>query len=797
MAKFEDLKGQKFGYWTVVERAENHPATRSAQWLCECECGTKKIIRASALKSGKSKSCGCHKNDYNKIHGGKGTRLYECWRHMRYRCDNKNNQAYEMYGARGIKVCDEWQKFEVFRDWALENGYSDNLTLDRIDVNGNYEPSNCRWADVVTQMNNRRSTPHYTVDGRSLTSLYKYHWDRETGNRYTPNMLFWTDSDIDRMRKFFKEWSTEKDDKDWTAVTRFQDMVKQRRLDEKHAKETNPIDAVMETVKEIPEDFKKWVSEKAMSFSRYLIYSARSKNEALAHCTYCNGTTLIDRTKIRLRNNEKGICPLCGSPVTIKARGRMPMHIWDERIVSFIEPREEGFLWRYFTAHREVKPDGKTNDGLFEIVRTFYKFAPNGTPCTSSYEYREYKQTGIVRWCTDEGYRASSYCTLYPGNLPEAWKDTPMKYSALEILAENRPSEQIHYAKAINRYRGFPQLEWFIKMGLYKLAAHLINEFHDGAFGYESRNGIRGLRKSGKTIFEILGLTKENTRILQSIDGNIDELRLLQEAQSSGYNLKVEELERFYKLFGCNTTLIRKENRKSTIHKICRYIEREGADYRVGESGQCWRYSYMQRKERPDIREERLQNCAKDWLDYLNWCKELKYDLNNMFFYFPKNFKKVHDRTAAEYQALQDKKAAEKKRREDERIKREAEVMKKLLEEMLKENAGIDNAFLIKGKGLILRAPRDTQEIKNEGAALHHCVGTYVDRVAKGQTHIFFVRRVEEPDTPYFTMEYNNGRVIQCRGNHNCGMPASVKAFVAAFEKLMKEREEKMERKCG
>ena len=181
----------------------------------------------------------------------------------------------------------------------------------------------------------------------------------------------------------------------------------------------------------------------------------------------------------------------------------------------------------------------------------------------------------------------------------------------------------------------------------------------------------------------------------------------------------------------------------------------------------------------------------------LAWCKELKYDLTNMFFYFPKNFKKVHDRTAAEYQAVQDKKAAEKKRREEERIKREAEVMKKLLEEMLKENAGIDNAFLIKGKGLILRVPRDTQEIKNEGAALHHCVGTYVDRVAKGQTHIFFVRRVEEPDTPYFTMEYNNGRVIQCRGNHNCGMPASVKAFVAAFEKLMKEREEKMERKCG
>lgn len=582
-------------------------------------------------------------------------------------------------------------------------------------------------------------------DRMECIHLYEYHWDRDKGNRYTPNMFFWTDADIDRMRGFFKEWST----------------------------------------------------EKAMSFSRYLVYSTRSKNEALVHCTHCNGETLVDRTKIRLRNNEKGICPLCGSRVTIKARGRMPAHIWDKRIVSFIEPREEGFLWRYFSVHREVKQDGKTNDSLLEIVRTFYKFAPNGTPCTSSYEYREYKQTGIVRWCTDEGYRERSYCALYPGNLPEAWKDTPMKYSALEILSENRPSEQIHYANAIYRYQEFPQLEWFIKMGLYKLAAHLINKIHDGAFEYNSRNGIRGLRKNGKTIFEILGLTKENTRILQSIDGNIDELRLLQEAQSSGYNLKAEELERFYKLFGCNTTLIRKENRHSTIHKICRYIEREGSDYRVGERGGCWRYSYMQYKERPDIREERLQNCAKDWLDYLAWCKELKYDLTNMFFYFPKNFKKVHDRTAAEYQAVQDKKAAEKKRREEERIKREAEVMKKLLEEMLKENAGIDNAFLIKGKGLILRVPRDAQEIKNEGAALHHCVGTYVDRVAKGQTHIFFVRRVEEPDTPYFTMEYNKGRVIQCRGSHNCEMPSSVKTFVAAFEKLMKEREEKIERKCG
>lgn len=174
----ENLKGQKFGYWTVIERAENHPTTKSAQWICECECGTKRIIRASVLRHGGSKSCGCHKNDYNKIHGGKGTRLYDCWRHMRYRCTNKNNQAYPMYGGRGIQVCQEWMNFEEFQKWAIENGYSDNLTLDRIDVNGNYGPSNCRWANAVTQMNNRRSTPRYTLGEKSLTIS---QWSRETG----------------------------------------------------------------------------------------------------------------------------------------------------------------------------------------------------------------------------------------------------------------------------------------------------------------------------------------------------------------------------------------------------------------------------------------------------------------------------------------------------------------------------------------------------------------------------------------------------------------------------------------
>lgn len=104
MGKAEDLSGRQFGYWKVIERVDNYK-DGSARWLCECECGNRKIHRTCTLKRGQTKSCGCHKNDYNKVHGGKGTRLYEIWRHMRYRCENQSNQAYPEYGARGISVC--------------------------------------------------------------------------------------------------------------------------------------------------------------------------------------------------------------------------------------------------------------------------------------------------------------------------------------------------------------------------------------------------------------------------------------------------------------------------------------------------------------------------------------------------------------------------------------------------------------------------------------------------------------------------------------------------------------------
>lgn len=160
-----ELTGMKFGRWTVIGRAENNKKG-NAMWHCHCECGKQAIIVGYSLTGGRSKSCGCYHSERvsqaNKesktTHGEKKTRLYRIWNGMKQRCFNPNDKDYEKYGGRGITLCDEWKEdFCKFKSWAIANGYSQELSIDRIENNGNYEPSNCRWATQSQQNSNRRS----------------------------------------------------------------------------------------------------------------------------------------------------------------------------------------------------------------------------------------------------------------------------------------------------------------------------------------------------------------------------------------------------------------------------------------------------------------------------------------------------------------------------------------------------------------------------------------------------------------------------------------------------------------
>lgn len=168
----EDLTGKRFNKLTVIGR-DGAYKSGNVRWLCKCDCGGFTHTTGYLLKSGKVMGCSCISSErmtkQNQKHGGFGTRLYEVWRQMHRRCYGKETKSYPLYGGRGITVCNEWKEFDQFRDWALASGYSDDLTIDRIDVNGNYCPENCRWATDKEQSNNKRNNHLVEYNGEKHT----------------------------------------------------------------------------------------------------------------------------------------------------------------------------------------------------------------------------------------------------------------------------------------------------------------------------------------------------------------------------------------------------------------------------------------------------------------------------------------------------------------------------------------------------------------------------------------------------------------------------------------------------
>lgn len=168
--KAVDQVGKKFGYWSVIERAGANNKG-AATWLCECTCGTRKVVSAENLTRGKSKSCGCMKytlqSNALRKHGhtrfdGYTTGTYRSWHAARQRCENPNHKQYDDYGGRGIRFCERWRDFRNFLSDMGER--PEGRTLDRIKVNGDYEPGNCRWATRKEQsLNKRKRTSHSAV----------------------------------------------------------------------------------------------------------------------------------------------------------------------------------------------------------------------------------------------------------------------------------------------------------------------------------------------------------------------------------------------------------------------------------------------------------------------------------------------------------------------------------------------------------------------------------------------------------------------------------------------------------
>lgn len=190
--------GKKFGKLTVLEECKERNKHRQKVYKCQCDCGNIAYVRGYKLRSGYTKSCGCLRHEKYAIkHGKRHTRLYTIWLNMKDRCCNKNTPSYKNYGARYINVCDDWQHdFMNFYNWAMDNGYQEGLTIDRIDNNKGYSPDNCHWTTPKQQCNNKRNNVYLTYNGKTQTMM---QWSEELNIPYytikTRHHKGWSDNE--------------------------------------------------------------------------------------------------------------------------------------------------------------------------------------------------------------------------------------------------------------------------------------------------------------------------------------------------------------------------------------------------------------------------------------------------------------------------------------------------------------------------------------------------------------------------------------------------------------------------
>lgn len=192
---YKDLTGLTFGRLKVLHKASSTKYGRS-RFECQCDCGNVVTVRGQSLINGTTKSCGCLRKDKAKMlklsHGMTRTRIYRCWENMLQRCYSPKNAEYKNYGERGIFVCEDWHYFKKFYAWATANGYRDDLTIDRIDVNKGYCPENCRWADSYTQARNRTDNVFITINGKTMI---QEDWSKEL-NVSTVTLRKWRKKNI-------------------------------------------------------------------------------------------------------------------------------------------------------------------------------------------------------------------------------------------------------------------------------------------------------------------------------------------------------------------------------------------------------------------------------------------------------------------------------------------------------------------------------------------------------------------------------------------------------------------------
>lgn len=548
-------------------------------------------------------------------------------------------------------------------------------------------------------------------------------------------------------------------------IDEYQDTIKKWKLDNRHKKLKNEIDLQMEKYGAAPEDYDQFVDETVFAEEHYMFYS---KKDGKAYCTGCQKTFEItkdgylwhkhipvrnDRDKVK--HNHNVFCPYCHRLLACKSEGIGRGKLFAVKWSVLLQKYKGEVLVRYFCHTKDFRKDYKkpvvqTNE-LFRTIHT-----DDGV---KDYSWDRFKSTQEVRWIEFKD-RSYGYCSppetvvprsavLYRSNLEEAIAETCMKYSALELYVDKIIDSNNYLQKPwcidwyFNAYRKQPYLELLLKVGFYRMTKEILEKQNIPKF------------TNGKSVMEALQIDRIKYKMLANIDNpSIQDLKILRYAKS----IKEDDFKELRYVHDCGRLDVYKKYidlmEYTSLHKINKYFDKA------------------------DITGSRVN----DYFDYVGWLKELGYDMRNVFNLYPKHFQKSHDEKSKEYQAYQDKKKKQEMRR-----------FNQIIKQMKEDNAEIP-VFNMHYKGMLIRLPKNMKEIKDEGQTLHHCVGTYVEKVGKGETLILLIRREDNPEKPFYTLEWK-GKVVQCQGMNHCNSTQEVQEFVNEFSEQMIAYEKSLNRK--
>ena len=534
----------------------------------------------------------------------------------------------------------------------------------------------------------------------------------------------------------------------FSALIKAQDACMAARRKERQLARERKVLARMEGIPPLPDDLEAWAHRTVLP--AYFFYDRATKRAATGVCSCCGKEVALTDVK----HNGKGVCPSCGREVTMKARGRAG-RLYDRETCQVIQRTGSGELLIRIIKARMIYQDDTPCINVYENARQFIRLNENGDIISDRYYLGHGGE--MTNWKAGDRPTNMGFVTfdgetcghLYCKNLPEELKDTPWQYCPIDRFYGHF-KEPLTVDPFLAAYLEHPRLEHLIKTGFYNIAADMVYHYYK-TDSFLDENQDRTHR--------ILNVGAEDVAFLRDMDPDLAGLKVYQEYCRE--NLKDRQQLMKWQLAHHVKNHIDPIRARMTVHKMIRYLD-----------GQ---YGLLRPRKTPHgaARYESMQALVTEYADYLDMCAKQDYDMKNSFILYPKDVQKAHDRVAR-------------------RIKAKADA--KLRRDFDAAYRPVVGRLDFQRDGLRIVYPASPDDIVAEGQVLHHCVGGYVDRVAREECLILFLRRCDDETKPFYTIEVKGREVAQVRGRSNEAPTPEVRKFMAAWKENVLQRGQELER---